>query len=242
MKKTSFLIPLFLTLLITGSFAQTKKVAVVTFYVVKQIGIKDFGSAVTVAAVAKLGDDPNFNMAPLLNNFHTQFFESYSKDFPFQLLPEDQVISNDAYKAFVPVGVATSGIFKSSYIIPFEGYKLLIPLAGRRNEEDMLKIFNQCDGVMKVYINFDLVKIGFGGMGIVKVNAHANVDLFNKDGDKVFFIKEDAKSQGGSALIGGVPVMTPEKILPMCESALNELMANLQKDLPKMVKKADSKL
>lgn len=242
MKKISFLIPLFLALLITGSFAQTKKVAVVTFYVVKQIGIKDFGSAAAAAAVAKLGDDPNFNMVPMLNNFHTQFFESYSKNFPFQLLPEDQVINNDAYKAFVSAGSASSGVFKDTYNIPFEGYKVIVPLAGRRNEEDMLKIFSQCDGVMKVYINFDLVKIGLGGMGIVKVNAHANVDLFNKDGDKVFFIKEDAKSKGGSALIGGVPVMTPEKILPMCESAFDELMANLQKDLPKMVKKADSKL
>jgi hypothetical protein len=36
--------------------------------------------------------------------------------------------------------------------------------------------------------------------------------------------------------------MTPEKILPMCESALNELMADLKDKLPKIIKKANAKL
>jgi hypothetical protein len=71
---------------------------------------------------------------------------------------------------------------------------------------------------------------------------HANIALFNKDGDKVFSIKEDAKSKSVSPLVGGVPVMTADKIQPMCESAMDELMTELQKDLPKMIKKADAKL
>jgi hypothetical protein len=169
MKKNLILIPLLLAMAITGSFAQNKKVAVVTFYVVKQIGLGDFGSIAQAAAI-KLSDDPNFNMVPLLKNFHTQFFDDYSKKFPFDLLPEDQVINNDAYKAFVPAGIAPSGPLKD-YYIPIEGYKVVFPVMGHENERNLLKIFSQCDGVMKVYIDFDLVKIGFGGMGVVKVNA-----------------------------------------------------------------------
>lgn len=240
MKKLSIL-SLLLMLCITFSYAQSKKVAVVTFYAVKKIGVADFGSAATIA-VSKLVDDPNFNMSPLLVNFHDQFFNTYSKEFPFELLPETQVITNADYKAFTPAGEATGGVLKDNYNIAIEGYKVVLPLMGHSNEDALLKIFSQADGVMKVYIDFDLVKIGFGGMGVVKVNAHANIALFNKAGDKVFSIKEDAKSKGGSALIGGVPVLTAEKILPMCESALTELMNALQKDLPKMVKKSDSKL
>jgi len=241
MKKSSILIALFFIVFTTGLYAQNKKVAVVTFYAVKKIGVADFGSEATLA-VTKLVNDSNFNMLPMLNKFHAQFFDSYSKAFPFQLLPEDQVLNNDAYKAFTPLGEKASGVFKDTYNIPIAGYKVVLPMIGHENERNLLKIFNQCDGVMKVYIDFDLVKIGFGGMGVVKVNAHANIALFNKDGDKVFSIKEDAKSKNVSPLVAGVPVMTVEKILPMCESAFDELMVELQKDMPKMVKKADAKL
>lgn len=241
MKKSLTLICLFSLLLITVGYAQNKKVAVVTFYIVKKIGVADFGSAAN-AAVTKLSDDPDFNMVPLLKNFHTQFFDTYSKEFPFQLLPEEQVTNNDAYKAFIPLGSTATGVFKDTYNVPFDGYKVVLPVTGHENERNLLNIFSQCDGVMKVYIDFDLVKIGFGGMGVVKVNAHANIALFNKSGDKVFSINQDAKSKNVSPLVAGVPVMTTEKILPMCESALTELTLSLQNDLPKMVKKANAKL
>ncbi|MBD1363359.1 hypothetical protein IDJ77_06005 [Mucilaginibacter sp. ZT4R22] len=241
MKKTLVLSALFSLLLISGSYAQNKKVAVITFYAVKQIGVSSFGTAAKVA-MTQLIDDPNFNMVPLLQSFHDQFFNTYSKEFPFELLPEADVTGNADYKAFNPVGEATSGILKDNYNIPIDGYKIVLPAAGRANENALLKIFSRADGVMKVYIDFDLVKIGFGGMGVVKVNAHANIALFNKDGDKVFSIREDAKSEGSSPLIADVPVLKIEKILPMCESALARLMTDLQKDLPKMIKKANSKL
>ena len=241
MRKLFILSALFLFALSTTADAQNKKVAVVTFYVVKKIGVSDFGATAT-AAVTQLIDDPNFNMGPLLTSFHDQFFNTYAKDFPFQLLPEAEVTGNADYKAYAPAGEATSGVFKDNYNLPFEGYKIILPLSGTKNEQALLKIFNQADGVIKVYIDFDLVKIGFGGMGVVKVNAHSNITLYNKAGDKIFSIRSDAKSKGSSPLIAGVPVLKPEKILPMCESALSELMITLQKDMPKMTKKADSKL
>jgi len=43
-------------------------------------------------------------------------------------------------------------------------------------------------------------------------------------------------------MVAGVPVMTPEKILPLCESALSQLMISLQKDIPKITRKSDAKL
>lgn len=241
MKKLFILSLLFMFALSTAGYAQNKKVAVVTFYAVKKIGVSDFGATAT-AAVSQLVDDPSFNMAPLLTNFHDQFFNTYAKDFPFQLLPEAEVTGSADYKAYSPAGEVTSGVFKDNYNLPFEGYKIILPLSGTQNEKALLKIFNLADGIMKVYIDFDLVKIGFGGMGVVKVNAHANITLYNKAGDKIFSVKSDAKSKGSSPLIGGVPVLKTDKILPMCESALSELMITLQKDMPKMTKKADAKL
>ena len=241
MKNKSILIALFFLTLCTDALAQTKKVAVVTFYVVKQIGLKDFGGAAQAASM-KLSDDPNFNMVPLLKTFHDQFFSDYSKSFPFELLPESEVVNNEAYKAYVPVGTATEGPLKDlQYCVPVDGYKVVLPLMGHENERNLLSIF-KTDGVMKVYFDFDLVKVGFGGMGVVKVNAHANIALFNSAGDKVFSIKEDGRSKSVSPLVAGVPVMTTEKIIPMCQSAVEELMSELNKDLPKMIKKANAKL
>jgi len=242
MKKRLLTAVLLLTL--TCGYAQNKKVAVVTFYIVKQLDVTDFGSAAQVASI-KLSDNPDFDLKPTLHKFHDEFFNSYSKNFPFDLIPEDQVINNESYKTYVPVGTATEGPLKGEdikYNIPVEGYKVVLPLMGHENERNLLAIFNQCDGVMKVYIEFKLVKIGFGGMGVAKVQALTNVALFNKNGDKVFSIHEDAASKSMSPMVEGVPVMTPEKILPMCESAMDALMKALDKDLAKMVRKANAKL
>jgi hypothetical protein len=119
---------------------------------------------------------------------------------------------------------------------------VVLPLKGNANEKKLVEMFDQCDGVMKVYINFDMESRGLGRMALVKINAHANIILFNRNGDKIFSVKEDAMSKKSGAQLAGIPFMTPEKILPLCESASDELMIALQNDLPKMVRKADRKL
>jgi hypothetical protein len=43
-------------------------------------------------------------------------------------------------------------------------------------------------------------------------------------------------------MVGGIPVVNPEKILPMCESALTELMGDLKKRIAKIISKTDKKL
>ncbi|SHN11945.1 hypothetical protein [Mucilaginibacter sp. OK098] len=240
--KKSILSFLFLTLLIVNSYAQDKKVAVVTFYAVKQMGLTNSSQNAVTPAIARLSEDPKFDLKLLLKNFHDQFFENCAKSFPFQFLPEDQVIHNDTYKDFIPEDAGFNDILKGNAYIPVNGYKVILPLKGNANEKSLLGMFDRCDGVMKVYINFDMESRGFGGMALVKVNAYANIILFNRNGKKVFSIKEKAMSKISGAQIAGIPFLTPEKILPLCESASDELMIALQNDLPKMVRKADRKL
>jgi hypothetical protein len=240
MKRSILFIPLFLILIVAG-YAQDKKVAVVTFYVVKQIDLNGVGSAAQVAMVNQLADDPKFDMAPLLKNFHDRFFEN-SKSFPFEFVPENEVVNNDAYKNFYPEGASVNEIIKGSANLAANGYKIVLPLKTHENEINLLKIFGQCDGVMKVYLSFDLESRGFGRMALVKINAHANIELFNKKGDKVFTIKKIAMSEKSGAQIAGIPFFTPGKILPLCESSVDQLILALDKDLPKMVSKAGRKL
>ena len=57
-------------------FSQKKKIAVVTFYANKMVSFNDLGIGVDVLLrdVLNLRDDPNFNLSPILNQYHDNFF------------------------------------------------------------------------------------------------------------------------------------------------------------------------
>jgi len=108
----------------------------------------------------------------------------------------------------------------------------------------MAKIFaDKADGVMFVYVNFSFEKgFGIGSTMNIKMRATTRIALYNKTGEKVFAFEENERSKKTGVMVGGVPVVKPEKILPMCESALTELMGDLKKRIAKIVSKAEKKL
>ena len=63
-----------------------------------------------------------------------------------------------------------------------------------------------------------------------------------QEGKKVFTINEVATSKKTVAIVGGIPIMKTEKLLPLCESASEKLVADLAKRLGKVAKKAAKKL
>ncbi|TRW25851.1 hypothetical protein FMM05_06415 [Flavobacterium zepuense] len=239
MKKLKMLLVVAMVAVALPGFAQRKKVAVVTFYAEKQVDLADVGlDAVTVAA--DLMNDPTFNLQPLLKEYHDKFFNEYAKKFPFDLVPEATVTGNAAYQSFMPE--YTAGYTASSFEV-IEGYKPLDHNNGKKNEEGMEKIFNDVDGIMFVYVKFALNKgFGVGGTATTKMQAYTNIVVYNKKGDKVFTINEHANSKKTGVMVGGVPVMKAEKILPMCQSALTELMEDLDKRIQKIIDKAGKKL
>jgi len=222
------------------AFAQ-KKVAVVTFYADKIVDLSDLGGLISLAAVTQLKDDPNFNLKPLLEKYHDKFFNAYAKSFPFELLPEATVTGNKEYQAFKPTLV---GIDQDmSYFQTYEGYVAIAPTLSSANVQGMLKLFPEADGVLYIYIKFALNKgFGVGGTATTKMQAYTHLALYNKKGDNVFAINEHANSKKTGVMVGGVPVMKPEKLLPMCESALDELMEDLDGRLDKIIKKTNKKL
>jgi hypothetical protein len=66
--------------------------------------------------------------------------------------------------------------------------------------------------------------------------------LFDKNGKKVFSTTETAISQLSGSQIARISFLTPKKVLPLCENAVDELMIKLQDDMPKIAAKADGKL
>ena len=227
-----------------NSFAQ-KKVAVVTFYADKMIGFEDLEipAGELLKNILDLRNNPDFNLTPMLNEYHSKFMNEYSKKFPFELLPETVVTENQEYIDFTPK-FDVGGYDALNYVM-YPGYKYIWEgMFGKSNEETMAKMFaDKADGVLFVNISFDLQKgFGVGSTATVKMGVNTRIALYNKKGEKVFAFTEGENSKKTSVMVKGIPVMSPKKILPMCESALEQLMGDLDKKLAKIVKKSDDKL
>mgnify|MGYP006350458427 CR=1 FL=1 len=243
MKKLTTICLLVLTF--STAIAQKKKVAVVTFYANKMVEFNELGAGFDflLQDILQLRDDPNFNLTPILNTYHDNFFNDYSKEFLFELLPESEVLGNAEYQNFTPKFDvknydAANFLMHSNYKYIYEGFM------GQANEVALAKMFaDKADGVMFVYVNFAFEKgFGIGSTMTIKMRATTRVALYNKSGEKVFAFYENERSKKTGVMVGGVPVVKPEKILPMCESALQELMGDLRKRIAKIVKKSEVKL
>lgn len=225
-----------------NSYSQKKKVAVVAFYTDKTIDLSDLGLN-GVAAVADLGNNPDFNLTPILEKYHNAFFTVYSKQFPFDLVPETEVTQKQEYIDFTPKFAREGDAGKT--IINYPGYKYIYEgTAGEANEVGTATIFKDfADGVLFTEIHFALQK-GFAvaGTGTVKMKAYARIALYDKTGKKVFAFSEGANSKKTGAIVGGIPVLTADKVLPMCESALDELLKDLDEKVSKIVKKTAGNL
>jgi len=78
-------------------------------------------------------------------------------------------------------------------------------------------------------------------MGSAGISAYADIRLWTKDSNKVFRINEYATSKKSVGMVAGVPIIKLEKILPMCEDASERIVKDLNKKLPKIVKKVSKK-
>lgn len=225
--------------------AQKKKVAVVTFYANKMVDYSalEIPAGEMVKELLDLRNDPNFNLEPLLETYHTNFFNDYAKAFPFELLPESVVTENQAYIDYKPTFDLNT--FDALDYLMFPGYKYIWEgMMGKSNEVAIAKMFeNEADGVLFVNIDFSFQKgFGIGKTMSIKMRASTRIALYNKKGEKVFAFREGENSKKTGVMVGGIPVMKPEKIIPMCESALTELMGDLDKRIEKIVKKSEAKL
>lgn len=240
-KFTHYFSILLLICLSTNLFSQDKKVAVVSFYSNKMIDYKELGlgSEELINNILNLRDNPKFNLNPILEKYHNAFFNDYAAKFPFKLLPESDVTNNKQYQDFVPKYAKSEEDLKNYSV--YKGYKYIYEgFNGKENEVGMAKIFQDtADGVLFTEIYFSLKKgFGIGGMSTIKMKATARIALYDKKGTKVWVINESADSKKSGVMVGGIPVMSPDKILPMCESALEELLKNLDGNLPKIIKKS----
>lgn len=225
----------------TKVIAQEKKVALVTFYCDKKISGTGLGSA-----GESLMKDPNFNLQPIIEKAYTRFTTEFAKDFPFKLVDKKTLTENPAYKSYESkflwdttknfnklAGIQYAVV--DGFIWAMPGGKLVKD--ENRDEVNLYNILkNDCDGVMFVSIDYEITP-GFGGL-FCYVTAYLNMSLWDKEGNKLFTVREFSASKKKVPAVGGIPIMSVEKIQPLCEDATNVLFTEIQDKIKKIVKKS----
>jgi hypothetical protein len=247
MKKVTILITCFLLSFSTLN-AQEKKVALTSFWVSKHIGFDEIGGGVGLAtSIASLSEDPNFNLKPVLDNFYKVFTEEYSKQFPFALLNEDDVLNNKSYKNYEGSFNEEDDKNKKKIFQRFLCPKTYKPLQEslfnneKSNQMQMVQMFKEvADGVMFVSMSYDFVKKPMPFTAGIR--AYIRIKIWNKEGDKVLTINDYATSKESVTMIAGIPLMEPKDLLPLCENASAKLVTDLNKKLKKIAIKCAKKL
>ncbi|MEN8887138.1 MAG: hypothetical protein ABF246_12175, partial [Winogradskyella sp.] len=98
------------------------------------------------------------------------------------------------------------------------------------------------DAIMIVRLDYRFKKTGVGKFGYFSIQSSVRIDLFSKDNNSIFQFSEIAGSKKKAVMVGGIPVMTPDKIQPMCESATQELIKDMNKKIDRLSKKVNKKL
>jgi len=251
--KTMRLSKLFLLLMIFAispfSFAGSKKkVALTTFWVSKHIGFEDLGgNAALAASIASLMEDPNFNLQPVLDDFYKTFTEEYAEQFPFELLSESEVLEHEAYQNYEGRFNEDEDVDRNKFFQRFLTPKTYKPLqeslfkGEKSNQMQMVEMFkDKADGVMFVSMGYDFVKKP--APFTAGVRAFVRIKIWNNEGKRVLSINEYGTSKKSVAIVGGIPIMDPDKLLPLCTSASEKLVKDLNKKIKKMTAKCAKKL
>ncbi len=221
-----------------------KKVAVFTFFTNKTIDASSLNAnADFVLKNTSLSENANFNLAPILRNYHQTFFNEYIKSLPLEIIKESTVLNNESYKKHTPNVNLTDKLNASRYEV-IDGYKIIRNQGQTIAAKQMASIAKELgvDGIMFVSLSFSFMQTGVGKFGYVSVHAHTAIDIYTNEGKKALSIHENASSKKKAVLINGLPVIKPEKLLPMCENAVAQLMKDLNKKIEKAAKKVDRKL
>ena len=241
--KLIFSIVFFSTLFLGN--AQKKKVAVITFYADKAIDLSEVdASADFIAKNTELSDNPDFNLKKPLEAFHDAFFDNYVNEFDFELIPEEDVLSLPEYQDYKADYGNYKNIGDQDAYETIEGYKVVQRFGSRQEVKNLKPIAEAlgADAVMFVRLKYGFNKTGIGKLGYFSIRASVNIDLFSKDNKSIFQFYEIAGSKKKAVMVGGLPVMTPDKIQPMCESATEELIKDMNKKIARLSKKANKKL
>ena len=186
----------------------------------------------------KIMKDTAFNLNPIVNKFDKTIREKFFSQFPFPFLTKEEVVNASGYSDLKNL---TRWANDNWYTTAANGY---VPIAafGIADDTEAIKksfdvVQNGVDGVMIAYVNFNIYAAGgIGPMAKKKIYAYVNLKIFNKEGKRIFRLKERASSSEGVLSVAGI-ITDFGKLKPMIESSADNLLKDMEEKLPKSLAK-----
>jgi hypothetical protein len=250
MKKTYLLTTLAIVCLgLFKAHAQLNKVALISVYGNRNLSDNPLEKAMN----EQLLNDSSFNLMPFVEKFCTIINDDLLKEFPFPFVPKEEVINAPGYKELEKY--TREGTKGSTYDIAegkvpiYNVAKGYIPIASFGIVDDVAAIKKafevlpaDVDGVMIAFLSFDLVdQAGAMGITVKKVRAYVNIKIFNREGKRIFKLKEYETSDKGMVAVAGFVAET-KKIMPHIKDASEQLYEAMKKKLPKSLAKLAKKI
>jgi len=232
MKKIYVLVA-FICLSSTWSAAQFKKVALISAF-----GSRNLSDDPAEGKIYEvLMKDTSFNLVPIVNKFDVLIRDKFIPQFPFAFTSKDEVVKAQGYQGLRDL---TRWAKENYFMTPATDY---VPIAafGIVNDNDAIKkafeVVPDIDGVMIAYVDYKIYTAGgIGPLSSKKIYAYCNLKIFNKDGKRIFKLRERATSKEGVMAVAGY-LTDVKKVMPMIESASINLFADMQEKLPKSLAK-----
>ncbi len=193
-------------------------------------------------AWAELLGDPAYNLSDVLNEYEKLINEKILPEFPFEFISKEEVTEAEGYESLAEI--ATLGSYPNT-LAP-EGYVPIYVSWLVNDTKAINKSFDHLpddvDAVLVASLYFEMYKdVGAMGIGLYKAKAYAHMKMYDREGNKIFKIHETSSSKKGTSGALG-KIMNPEKIMPLLVQASEDLFRDMEKSLPKKIKKLSKKM
>ncbi|MEX1188836.1 MAG: hypothetical protein WED33_06215 [Bacteroidia bacterium] len=219
--------------------AQLDKVALISVFGDRNLSDSPLETKIYEA----LMKDSSFNLVPIVNKFDVTIRETFLPQFPFPFLDKSEVVDADGYPEIKELTRWAKNDWSTT---PADKYVSIAAYGIADDNDAIAKSFeilgDEIDGVMIAYINFNIYDAGgVGPLAKKKVYAYVNIKIFDRQGNRIFKLKERASSDKGVLSVSGI-ITDLDKVLPMIESASNNLLEDMVKKLPKSLNKMAKKI
>jgi len=200
------------------------KVAVPMITVGKYIDMGEFNLG---SAIQRLAEDEKFELQPALDDLHNKTYNDFATSLPFNIVDEEKLLESNAYKNFNPFSASKKNIYKPSTLLTPDGYMKYHPLAlNKKKRAKVLKVIpEEANAAMFVYITYDLVKRKIPMIPVDKaaIRANINMDIYDRQGERILKIRKNAESDDEIKAVAGVLTDT-DKIKSMTLNATDKAL------------------
>jgi|GEM_PF-2893908 len=220
--------------------AQLNNVAVIALSANDGIRTEGFED-VAINTMSDLFMGQEFNINEELEKFKTYLFNELATEFPFILIEEETILSNEKFIVFKDA-FAESTTGKVSKRIPFEGYSHYLGLYKKPTTE-LSEIFETADAFMVVQIDFNIApKTMIGGSGAAGGKAKASISLYHKSGKRLMYLVASGMSESSIKVVAEQIVSSRDDIPGTLSEASEQLYVEMKEKLPTKIKKLEKKL